>query len=122
MNRDADWAAVLSDVIKETSPDHPLVREYDAPRRIPMRVGDTVLVRTVTYHAVGVVAAVAQDEVFLHPAAWVAESARWTHSLLTGELREVEPFPDGVVVSRDAMVDWTRWRHDVPSEPIPGDE
>ena len=76
-----------------------------------LQPGEKVVVRTVTYHYVGKVVKVEGRWLELENAAWLAESERWTTTLLTGKVRELEPYPDHVIISMDAVVDITPWRH-----------
>lgn len=89
-----------------------------ASSRSPLKVGNTVLIRTVTYHHIGTVVEAGADYVFLEPAVWLANSGRFNKALKTGSLEEAEPFEDGVEVARTAIVDSTVWKHAIPNEPI----
>ena len=82
----------------------------------PIRVGNNVIVRMVTYHVVGHIEAITKDEIVLSDASWVADSGRWFDALKTGKLNEVEPFPDTVSLGRGAVVDATTWNHPLPKE------
>lgn len=88
----------------------------DALAAHPYKIGETVFIRTVTYHYTGRVLAVYANEIVLADATWVADSGRWSAALQTGTLSEVEPYPDGaeVVISRGAIVDVSPWRHPLP--------
>ena len=77
-------------------------------------VGMKVFLRTVTMHYTGHVMAVTPDTILLADAAWIADSGRFHDALATGTLNEVEPFPNTVCVGRGALVDITRWDHDLP--------
>ncbi len=80
--------------------------------------GEKVFIRTVTHHYTGQVVAVTADEIVLTDAAWIADDGRFADALASGELSEVEPFPEGlpVRVGRGAVVEWTLWNHDLPRE------
>ena len=81
----------------------------------PYPVGQNVFVRTVTMHYTGKLVRVTPGELVLIDAAWIADSGRFHEALLTGVLREVEPYPDGeVIVSRGGIIDVCRWPHDLP--------
>jgi hypothetical protein len=71
-------------------------------------VGRIVLVRTVTYHYTGIVTSVGDGAVVLSDAAWVAVSGRFADFLKSGDVEEVEPYPDGVHVNiaLQSIVDW----------------
>ena len=81
-------------------------------------IGQKVLIRTVVFHYIGRIAGVTDEEVRLEDASWLAESKRWSHTLATGEVNELEPYPDGVTVRLASVVDYCPWDHDLPREPI----
>jgi len=81
-----------------------------------LRVGAAYFIRTVTYHYTGRIARISDYDIELQDAAWIADSGRFNAALTTGELNEVEPFPDSVVIARTAIVDATVWNHDLPRE------
>lgn len=75
------------------------------------QVGKCYYIRTVTHHLVGVLVKVTRAELVIEQAAWVADSGRWSEALKTGEVNEVEPFPDGqVIVGRGALIDAAPWK------------
>lgn len=81
-------------------------------KRSPMTVGSRVYFRTVTFHYVGEVVEVNEHEVVLDFAAWIADGTRWNEMLVTGEINEAEPYPDGyVALNRGAIVDASHWQH-----------
>lgn len=88
----------------------------DALAAHPYKIGESVFIRTVTYHYIGKIVGVYANEITLIDATWVADSGRWSAALKTGTLSEVEPFPDGevVVISRGTIVDVSPWRHALP--------
>lgn len=78
-------------------------------------IGQSVIVRTVTFIYTGRLVAAQDGILLLEDAAWVADSGRWAGALRTGQLDEVEPYPDGpVAVSAGAMVDVALWAHPLP--------
>jgi hypothetical protein len=82
----------------------------------PLRVGNTVFVRTVTHYYVGTIEFLDATEIVLSGASWVADTGRFNNALKTGQLGEIEPFIDLVSVSRGALVDATSWTHALPVE------
>lgn len=75
-------------------------------------IGKLYIIRTVTYFQVGRLTAVYPLELVIEDACWVADTERWNETLLTGKVREAEPFPDGkVIVGRTAVVDAAEWKH-----------
>lgn len=85
-------------------------------RRLPMPVGAKVFIRTVTHHYTGRVTAVADEEVELADAAWIADDGRFADAMAKGTLSEVEPYTatQRVVVNRASIIDWTSWEADLP--------
>jgi len=81
-----------------------------------LNVGETVYIRAVTFHYVGRITAITDTDIKLQNASWVADSGRWAEALSTGELSEVEPYPDTVCVMRGAVVDVSPWSFDLPSK------
>ena len=80
------------------------------------QVGKNYFIRTVTMHLVGRLVEIDDKEIILSEASWVADSGRFNNALKTGDLNEVEPFIDTVIVNRGAVVDATEWRHVLPTE------
>lgn len=76
-----------------------------------VKVGDMVLIRTVTLYYVGKVKAIDGLGVLLEDAAWIADQGSMSQSLLTGQVKEHDYFPDPVYVFTGAGVDVTKWRH-----------
>lgn len=82
----------------------------------PYRVGEKYFIRTVTHHYTGELVAVFDGELVLKDAAWIADSGRFADALKSGNLSEVEPFPQGeVVIGRGAIVDASIWNHTLPT-------
>lgn len=81
----------------------------------PWEVGKNYFIRTVTHHLTGRLVAVAEHELVLEDAAWIADDGRFAQAIEKGEFAEVEPFPSGrrVIVGRAALIDAT----DVPTLP-----
>jgi hypothetical protein len=77
-------------------------------------IGKAYLIRTVTMHYTGRVVVVTDSDVMLDDAAWIADTGRFSDSLSSGELSEVEPYPGRVAVCRGAIVDFSEWSHDLP--------
>ena len=76
--------------------------------------GADVLIRTVTMIYTGRVVGIDAHTIALDEAAWIADTGRFADALTTGNLSEVEPYPDTVYVARAAVVDITFWTHDLP--------
>ena len=78
------------------------------------KVGDAVIIRTVTHYYTGRIEVLDKDWIVLSSAAWIADTGRWAQALASGKLSEVEPYPNGVSVARGAIVDCSTWCHDLP--------
>lgn len=77
-------------------------------------IGKSYLIRTVTMHYTGRVVAVTDSDVVLEHAAWIADTGRYSNSLKSGELSEVEPYVNNVAVCRGGIIDFAEWTHDLP--------
>jgi hypothetical protein len=83
----------------------------------PYMIGKNMLIRTVTMILVGKVIEVGPQEIILEGASWVADTARFSEALQTGNVNENEPYPDGrVTVGRGAVIDACEWKHDLLRE------
>ena len=84
----------------------------------PVKRGEKVFIRTLTYHLVGEVQEVRGDFVRLLYPSWVADSGRWNEALRDGKLSEVEKCLEYCWVNLGAAVDIHPWLHDLPNETI----
>jgi len=82
----------------------------------PLFVGNSVLIRTVTYFQVGRITHLDALEVVLDDASWIADTGRFNEALRTGVFSEVEPLLGPVSVSRGAIVDVVTWSHPLPKD------
>jgi hypothetical protein len=80
----------------------------------PVRVGNQVLIRTVTVYHTGRIALLTKDEIVLVDAAWIADTGRFNNALVNSTANEVEPFPSAVSVNRGSVIDVTDWRGELP--------
>jgi hypothetical protein len=82
----------------------------------PLRAGNKVFIRAVTFYYTGEIVGLTGDEVILSSAAWIAATGRYAVMLKNGAPDEIEPYPDGVLVSigRGAIVDACDWKHPLP--------
>lgn len=82
-----------------------------------LRVGNNVLIRTVSFFLTGEIVAMVDGFVVLRQAAWIADTGRFADALRTGELNEVEPVTTKdtlAEVSVGAIVDAFTWDHALP--------
>ena len=87
-----------------------------SPKTTDLKVGRAYLIRTVTMMYTGRVVAINDFNISLEDAAWIADSGRYNNALVTGELNEAEPYPNGVGVSLQSIVDFAPWNHSLPRE------
>ena len=80
----------------------------------PIRVGNKVLIRTVTVYHTGRIVLLTPTEIVLVDAAWIADTGRFNESLTASSVSECEPFPSPVSVNRGAVIDVTDWRGELP--------
>lgn len=88
--------------------------ENTTPSVSPIRVGQAVLIRTVTHYHVGVIVEINKDHFVLERVSWVADTGRFGEALANGTLAQVEQFPGLVAVSRGSWVDIAPWNHALP--------
>lgn len=80
------------------------------------KVGDNYLIRTVTMILVGRLEWVGDKELELSSASWVADTGRFYDALKGGNLNEVEPFTNSILIGRGSLIDATVWAHKLPQE------
>lgn len=81
---------------------------------LPFKVGDAILIRTVTMIDLGRVIAIGRDFIALEDGGWVADTARFSTMLETGALNEFERAPSWFLVGRGAICDIFPWSHPLP--------
>jgi len=79
------------------------------------KVGKAYFIRTATYHFLGRVVRITDDEVELETASWIPVGKRHYNFLKDGALDEVEPFPDNVHIRLTIIGDYTEWKHELPT-------
>jgi len=82
---------------------------------LPFKVGDAVLIRTVTMIDLGRVVAIGRDFITLTDGGWVASTGRFNEALRTGKLDEFERCDlPWFLVGRGAICDVFPWPHMIP--------
>lgn len=83
-----------------------------------VEVKGPVFIRTVTYHYTGEVVGETENFFVLKNAAWIADSGRWGEALKTGNLDEVEAYPDEqeTLIAKQSVVEILEWKHPLPRE------
>lgn len=79
------------------------------------KVGEQYLIRTVTLYYTGKLKQITPQELVLETAAWIPDTGRFYDCLKEGKFNEVEPFIDDVIIPRSAIVDVTKWKHQLPT-------
>lgn len=81
-----------------------------------IEISGDVFIRTVTFSYTGTVTAVSDDWIALADAAVIYDTGRFADAMKSGELSEVEPYPNGqtVLIARGGIIDVTEWPHDLP--------
>jgi len=101
--------------VKEIKHIQSLLKSGSGESESPYQIGQSYLIRTVTFYYTGKVVRVTPKEIILEGAAWIADTGRFSDALKTGKLNEVEPIGD-VIIGRGSVIDATRWIHPLPSE------
>ena len=83
---------------------------------LPFKVGDAILIRTVTMIQLGRVLAIGRDFITMEDGGWVADTARFSTMLEKGTMNEFERAPDWFLVGRGAIVDVYPWKHALPKD------
>jgi hypothetical protein len=71
------------------------------------KIGANYFIRTVTHHLTGKLVDIDDHELWLKDAAWIADDGRFAQAISTCEFKEVEPYPDDVLVAvgRASLID-----------------
>ncbi len=83
-------------------------------RKTAFRVGEKLLIRTVTMYQTGEIIGICDGFLILGDAAWVANTGPFAKALETGILEEVEPLHGPVRVNMGSIVDAFVWIHPLP--------
>jgi len=81
---------------------------------LPFKVGDAVLIRTVTMIDLCSVVSIGRDFIVLEDGGWVADTGRFSAMLATGTLNEFERIESWFLVGRGAICDVFPWKHALP--------
>jgi hypothetical protein len=79
-------------------------------------IGKCYFIRTVTMYLIGKLIKISDKELLLENASWIADTGRFHNALMTGELNEIEPFINPVILNRDCIIDATYWQHKLPTD------
>ena len=81
----------------------------------PFEIGKAYLIRTVTYHQVGILKEIQGDFLIFKDASWMADSGRFSNYLTKGSFNEVE-YVGPMMINRTAIVDAFPFDHKLPRE------
>jgi hypothetical protein len=83
---------------------------------LPFKIGDAIIIRTVTMIDLGRVVAIGSDFITLTDGGWVASTGRFSTMLRTGSLDEFERCDEPwFMVGRGAICDVFPWKHAMPT-------
>lgn len=88
--------------------------EYKQPEGEFLQVGKNYFIRTFSFHYVGKLVAINENNLILENASWVADSGRFGEALANGTLSETEKYVNDVVLFRNSLLDATEWQHGLP--------
>jgi len=88
--------------------------EYHQPEGEFLQVGKNYFIRTFSFHYVGKLVAINENNLILEKASWVADSGRFGEALACGKLSETEKYVNDVVLFRNSLLDATEWQHELP--------
>ena len=79
-------------------------------------VGKNVIVRTVTMIYTGRLESVTDSDLVLVDCSWIPETGRFMQFVAEGEVKECEPYPDGlhVFINRGALLDMCELKKELP--------
>lgn len=87
----------------------------------PWKIGQSYLIRTLTYASVGRLTAVYDRELVLEDGSWVADTGRFHSVIQSGkwdDKSEVEPVLGPIIVARCNIIDAFNWQGELPTEPV----
>jgi hypothetical protein len=82
----------------------------------PFKVGDAVLIQTVTFYFTGRIVKITPKWVHLAESAWVADMGRYAQAIEGGKLKEVEAINAKQAVPIASIVNVVAWNHPLPRE------
>jgi hypothetical protein len=86
-------------------------------QKTPFKAGDAVFIRTATHFHTGKIVEINSSYVELTDASWIADTGELDQFFATGKASKSCRMPNKTVVEIHAIVDWTSWRHDLPTAP-----
>lgn len=81
----------------------------------PFEIGKAYLIRTVTYHQIGILKEIQGDFLIFKDASWIADSGRFSECIQKGTFSEVE-YVGAIIINKTAIVDAFPWENKVPKE------
>lgn len=87
-----------------------------AQQPIPLKIGKSYLIRTVTLYYTGRIKQIIGKFVQLEEAAWIADTGRWAEASAEGNFSEVEPFATDPWFNSDAVIDFHEIKYELPTK------
>lgn len=81
----------------------------------PFEIGKAYLIRTVTYHQIGILKEIQGDFLIFKDASWIADSGRFSECISKGTFSEVE-YVGAIIINKTSIVDAFPWENKVPKE------
>jgi len=82
------------------------------------QVGEDYVVRSVTMIYLGKLKQETQDALILEDCAWIPETSRWSDFLTGTKPKEMEPYPDDVIIYKGALLDVVKMKNKIEREVI----
>ena len=82
-----------------------------------LEVGTNYLIRSVTMIYTGKLKRIYDDYLLLEKGAWIPETERWMNTLKECKFKEVEPYPNDLIVFKNAILDITEIKN-LPTEQL----
>jgi hypothetical protein len=106
---------LFMELIKELLAKSETSRGQTNMKEDPFEIGKAYLIRTVTYHQVGVLKEIIGEFLIFKDASWVADSGRFSDCLSKGSFNEVE-YVGPMMINKTAIVDAFQWENEIPKE------
>lgn len=82
------------------------------------QIGEDYVLRTVTMIYLGKLKSETNDALILEDCAWIPDTSRWSEFLQGKKPKEMEPYPEDVIVYKGALLDATRMKEKIKRELI----
>lgn len=86
--------------------------------QLPCKIGEAVIIRTVTMINVGKIKSIGDQFIVLDDAGWIADTGRYGKCLAEGTVSEYERYPSWTAVGVGSIVDMQPWSHALPQKTV----